>query len=135
MKVYRTESREELISMFSSSPDRAFSLEEIAQALFPEEGGRSTMYRQLSRLAEEGRIRKISDGRTRHFTYQYMTCGGKDEHLHLKCERCGRLIHLNHDVSNALRKQLANTADFALNENNTLLFGLCGQCRDGQKAK
>ena len=31
------ESREELISMFSSSPDRAFSLEEIAQALFPEE--------------------------------------------------------------------------------------------------
>jgi Fur family ferric uptake transcriptional regulator len=51
-------------------------------------------------------------------------------HLHMKCLDCGRLLHLDGALSEALAGRIRKEADFALCEEETVLFGRCAACLD-----
>ena len=60
--------------------------------------------------------------------------GHCDAHLHLKCVDCGRLIHLDEDVSDALQSDLLRAAGFTVDGRSTTIYGTCAACgrkRDG----
>ena len=66
--------------------------------------------------------------------YQAMDPGHCDAHLHLKCVDCGRLIHLDEDVSDALQSDLLRAAGFTVDGRSTTIYGTCAACgrkRDG----
>ncbi|MCQ2413784.1 MAG: transcriptional repressor [Clostridia bacterium] len=133
MATYHTGNREELLTFFALRPDTAFTIDELSRALGFDESGKSTLYRLLAKFVSEGTVRKISDGKTRHFTYQYNCCTVLAGHVHLKCEVCGKMIHLGSAESRSITATLIRTAGFRLNEQNSLLLGICDVCQKQQR--
>ena len=125
--TYNTEKRTELIKFLTASEGQAYTTEEICRAILPDGKGKSTVYRLISKLVDEGALRKIADAKTRHTTYQYVHSGHCAEHLHLKCKECGRLIHLSHDISERLEENIRSTAGFLL-DGGALIYGKCENC-------
>lgn len=133
MAEYATEQKKMLSDFLKSHAERAFSMEELIEALRDTYGagapGSSTVYRLMTRLVEEGSVKRFVKGHSRCFLYQ----GVRDEHcrshLHLKCTECGRLVHLDERVSETLLDTIRSNSDFSVNEEETVLFGACASCR------
>lgn len=125
--TYNTEKRSDITALLKASHDRAFTVDEIARAVCPDGSARSTVYRIVSKMVKEGTLRKIADEHSRHTTYQYLGEHGCGEHLHLKCKECGRLIHLDEEISHLFEERIMANEHFAIDE-GTLLFGRCEGC-------
>ena len=109
----------------------SYTIEEICGALTDEGHGKSTVYRLVSELVGEGKITRISDGRTRHCTYQYVGGEHCHTHLHLKCKGCGRLMHLDEEVSASFEKTVELLGGFHIDD-GAFLFGTCRDCTEVQ---
>ena len=129
--VYNTEKRSEITALMSRNPDRVFTIEEISLSVAPDGRGKSTVYRIISKMVNEGLVRRISDGKTRRVTYQYLGCAHCSEHLHLKCTSCGRLIHLDEQTSHILEMRIRTSRRFEI-DNGATLFGRCEACVGGE---
>ena len=125
--IYNTEKRAELLDFLKKGGGQPYTALDICSAILKDGHGKSTVYRLISKLVDEGVLRRISDGKTRHVTYQYIHSGNCAEHLHLKCKECGRLIHLDDVTSHILEKRILKTEGFALDE-GALLYGRCESC-------
>ena len=125
--TYNTEKRAEIIRLFKKCGGQAFSAEDIATAILNDGHGKSTVYRLISKLVDEGELRRISDGKTRRVTYQFIHTGHCSEHLHLKCKECGKLIHLDDEISHMLENRIMSAKGFALDD-GALLYGKCKSC-------
>lgn len=130
--TYNTEKRTAVISFLENNSSRAFTIDEIAEKLSPDGKGKSTYYRLISKLVEEGAIKRISDEKTRHTTYQYLGNTECGEHLHLKCKECGKLIHLDHRTSHAVEDKILEMGGFSIDE-GAILFGKCKGCKEGAR--
>ncbi len=128
--TYNTSARRDLLAFLEGHSDRAFTQEEICDEILVDGHGRSTVYRLVSKLVDAGCVRRISDEKTRRVTYQFIGDKTCSEHLHLKCKDCGRLIHLDSEISHALGDALKKSRGFVLDE-STLLFGRCKDCEEG----
>ena len=125
--TYNTENRLRIERLFKSVGARSLTADEITHLLSPDGSGRSSFYRIISKMVDEGKLRRIADEKTRRTTYQYLGDEHCAEHLHLKCNGCGRLIHLDHDVSEKLVTSLRSIGGFALDA-RSMLFGRCEKC-------
>ncbi len=126
---YKTGKKGEVIA-FLRERGGAYTIEQICDSVAEGGSGRSTVYRLVSELVASGEVRRISDGRTRHCTYQYVggeSCRG---HLHLKCKECGRLIHLDEGTTEILERMLLKCEGFSI-DISELLIGRCGECSVG----
>lgn len=130
--TYNTEKRTAVISFLENNSSRAFTIDEIAERLSPDGKGKSTYYRLISKLVEEGAIKRISDEKTRHTTYQHLGNTECGEHLHLKCKECGKLIHLDHRTSHAVEDKILEMGGFSIDE-GAILFGKCKGCKEGAR--
>ena len=128
--TYNTDRRGEIISLLSSESDKAFTTEEICKRIITE-GGKSTVYRIVSELVEDAVVKRISDGKTRHCSYQYVGSSECKSHLHLKCRDCGKLIHLDKGVSESFASALRESGGF-MREDGCILFGKCTRCDDSE---
>ena len=124
--TYNTEKRAELLGFLESNADTAFSIEEICARLTADGKGKSTLYRQMAKLVEEGYVSRIPTG-SRRFVYQYRDKHHCGEHLHLKCLDCGRLLHLNAEASASLGNDLLSKEGFSL-DSGCILYGKCRDC-------
>jgi Fur family ferric uptake transcriptional regulator len=95
--------------------------------------GQTTVYRHLEKLAASGMIRKyvLRDGKSA--CYQYIdhktNCR---EHFHLKCERCGTLIHVDCDFLDEVGRHLRCQHHFQINTLKTVFYGTCKKCLPGE---
>ncbi len=126
--TYNTVKRSELIKFLSENGGQAFSVDDICSRILVNGCGKSTVYRLISKLSAEGLVRRIFDGKTRSATYQYVNTGSCSEHFHLKCNDCGKIIHLDGVTSNILETRILKTEGFSL-EGGILLWGKCFECR------
>ena len=126
--TYNTEKRAEILEFFSRMGGQAISAEDICSAILTDGHGKSTVYRLISKLVDQGILRRISDAKTRHVTYQYVHSGCScSEHLHLKCKDCGKLIHLDEETSQRLGISILKNEGFTIDE-GALLYGICKKC-------
>ena len=125
---YKTGKRELIIKFLRINSARAFTLEEISDEIASDGKGKSTVYRIVSELVSNGSVRRLSDGKTRHCTYQYIGDAECASHLHLKCRDCGKLIHLCDEISNEFASALLSLDGFTL-EAGSMLFGKCANCK------
>ncbi len=126
---YTTGKRQKIIDFLTEKRENAYTLEEISAALTEDGKGKSTVYRLISELVGEGKITRISDGRTRRITYQYVGAESCHSHLHLKCKGCGKLVHLDEELSQKLGQALLSVGGFFLDE-GAFLFGTCKKCAE-----
>lgn len=134
--TYKTEGKTRLVAFFSQHPDTQYTADELHAALietYPEayqgkSSCKSSLYRQLSVLLEEGTVRKFRDDTQSAYVYQYVACGACSHHFHLKCLSCGKLEHLDCVISDQLLSHIQSDHDFIIDRGRSILYGLCAAC-------
>ena len=126
--VYKTSQREILLDFLRSHPDEEFSTEEITSALCGQSIGKSTVYRLISKLCGDGEILRTTGGGKKVF-YRYIDkTHACDEHFHLKCRDCGKIIHLDCELMEKLAEHIAGEHGFKLDPKSTVINGVCAEC-------
>ena len=135
MAEYNTEQKKLLLEFLEKNHDSAFTIEEITTELKSRGAsvGKSTVYRLMTRLVEEKRVkRQLADG-SRKAIYRITLDEHCHNHLHLQCTKCGRVLHLDEEVSDRLLDTVKMLKDFSVSEENTVLMGKCADCTLGGK--
>ena len=137
MAEYVTEQKKRLKRLLEENGDKAYTVEELVEklALRGEDGvlGKSTVYRLITKMVEDGHVKRFVRGNSRKFAYQIISGEYCDCHLHLKCTDCGKILHLDEGVSDELLYKVENASGFCVSEATTVLFGRCGSCRENME--
>ena len=127
MRSYDTKAKNALSDYLRTNAQKQFTAEQLAEAMSAT-AGKSTVYRLLTRLCEEGEIRRLPREGTRGSFYQAIPDDKCLGHLHMKCTECGLLVHLNEAESRRV-SAIALENDFTLDAKLTMLYGKCEACR------
>ena len=129
--AYQTHAQKELLDYLKTTPGQHHTAAEIKEHFAHREKpiGTATIYRQLDRFVEEGRIRKYILGPGDSACYAYMEDRQCSSHFHCKCEVCGRLIHMDCDELQEIQAHLLEHHGFACDAGKTVFYGICDQCR------
>ena len=83
---------------------------------------RSTVYRNLNVLAQEGQIHHVAMSDSDRFDRR------TDLHYHLLCERCGELCDAPIAYREDLDRQLADSTGYAIAHHRGTFVGVCPEC-------
>lgn len=129
---YNTKQKENILAFLKSSGDCHKNVREISDYLASNGTpvGTATIYRQLEKLMAEGLVRKFTVDDKTGACFQYTgRDGGCDEHYHLKCTKCGKLIHLSCDYLSGMSEHILKNHGFVVNSSRTVFYGICRECR------
>ena len=126
---YMTKQRKALLSFLSSHADEKLSARQLEEALCGEGISISAVYRNLSELEKEGKVRRVNNSGSREVYYQYTDGVHCKESLHLSCEKCGKTYHMNSECAKMLIENLAQSDEFAIDKASTVLYGVCRECQ------
>lgn len=90
----------------------------------------ATIYRTLDKLVQEGVVRKMVIGERGGACYQYVGGTECNEHFHLKCIKCGKLIHLSCEFLESMESHILNDHGFTVSSGKTVIYGTCASCAD-----
>ena len=86
--------------------------------------GLTTVYRNLDKLCEQGEVKKYrGDG-----GYCFGLADRCEHHFHLRCESCGRLLHIECEKVQQLSDHVSVHHGFRVYNSKTVLYGTCGDC-------
>ena len=113
---YATNSRRKILDFLKNNSDRTVTAADIDQYL--KRNGDAvnitTIYRYLDKLATDGTVMKYVAEAGGKAVYQYVELGQHcEEHLHLKCVKCGCIIHLDCGFMMRLQSTSKRTTDFS----------------------
>jgi Fur family transcriptional regulator, ferric uptake regulator len=86
---------------------------------------RSTVYRSLDRLANQGKI-SVSDIGAGSLVYE---CINNGLHHHLVCQQCHHIIEISNDEIARLFSAIEKESQFQIVTNHLILYGICPQCQ------
>lgn len=126
---YATKQQQAVLDCLQARSDEPLSAAEIAAALrlAGQPVGLATVYRQLEKLEEKGSIHKVNTEEGAYFQYCGRSSGARDCLL-LKCQKCGRILHLDCTHLQSLHDHLHQEHHFSVDFRRTLLTGLCARC-------
>ena len=132
--AYKTKQQDLLLSYLKEVQGQHFTADDVRYH-FEKKNisiGIATIYRQLEKLVAEGKIQKyfIDEHSAACFEYSGDNCRAEEAHFHLKCEKCGKLIHLECDDLEELGLHLKKEHGFSLNPFRTVFYGVCGDCAE-----
>jgi Fur family ferric uptake transcriptional regulator len=99
---------------------------------------KSTVYRFLASLENEGELRKYVVAEGNSACYQLMGESGCAEHYHMMCHECGGIVHFE---NRELRKIFGSLRDSASGEKlsidgpRTVFYGICPKCANSGEGK
>lgn len=131
---YKTKQREILIDYFKSVSGVHITAGDVCEH-FREQGieiGKSTIYRQIESLVDEGIISKYIVDVNSPACFEYVdeeSHSHEGECVHCKCEKCGRLIHLHCHEIEELMGHLLSEHRFRMDPKRTVFYGLCEDCQ------
>lgn len=132
MATYSTKQQKAVLDCLAACAERSMSALELVDALHArgETVGIATVYRQLERLERQGSIHKVvTDGGA---YYQYCTHGAAAGCCLLKCEGCGRIVHVDCGRLAPLYEHLGREHHFDIDPRRTMFYGLCRACREAR---
>ena len=128
-QTYMTGHKKQILDFLIAHRDRHYTVEEILSALpdGEEKPGKSTVYRQISALLSDGVIRRFEAADQDSFVYQYSAGVDCDHHFHLKCSRCGALLHMECPQLDNVRGHIRREHGFLIG-GNAVIYGICAKC-------
>lgn len=131
MKEYTTEQRKLLLAFLKEHCDQPFSIEEIALHLGDKSGiSISAIYRNIGKLAADGEVQRFTKENSRKFYYQYIGDHICSEHLHLMCNKCGQVFHMDNQLTESLLHFAFQNNAFEIDKKKTILYGFCNSCSE-----
>ena len=88
----------------------------------------STVYRALDRLVGAGKV-SVSNMGGSAATYERVR---EEMHHHLVCQKCSKIITLDHSEVQAFFARLEIVHQFKVLTNHLVLFGICDTCKVGE---
>lgn len=89
----------------------------------------ATVYRNLDKLTDRKILIKFkavnSDNYLYHTAKSDCNC---HRHLHIRCRKCGKIVHLDNNLMNEMIARLNEQYHFVLECENSSLCGLCEEC-------
>ena len=136
---YKTKQQALILTYLKSIQGVHFTAEDVRQH-FENKGvaiGIATIYRQLEKFVADGILQKyfIDEHSACCFEYSGENCNLDEAHFHLKCEKCGRLIHLECQDLEDLTQHLKTEHGFTINPYRTVLYGVCDECAKSTEEK
>ena len=111
---YNTKQRDEIVEFFSRHRGSCFTAKDIITS-GEVTVGEATVYRTLTKLANQGVLKRFT--------------GDGSGHFHLKCDRCQRLIHMDCGFMKEMQQHIEQNHGFAVDVGRTVIYGLCSDCR------
>ena len=72
---------------------------------------KATLYRTLEQMLDNHELIKYNiDGSPA--CYQYVECSKNPDHIHFKCEMCGKIIHIDNPEISSLDNELGYNKNF-----------------------
>lgn len=131
--TYNTRQKKIIEIFLKENSGEQYTCDEISEKL-KNEGtpvGKTTVYRYIEKLTAEGKVRKITGGLSKSAHYQYidekMNC---NSHMHLKCLKCGKFIHLSCDFLDGITEHVYKQHCFRIDNSKTVIYGLCDKCSE-----
>ena len=132
---YNTRRKRDMLAFLTGNPMKHYTLDELTSAMHEGgiDAGKTTVYRFMETLAAQGKVRKYQNENGSY--YQYIEndadCAA---HLHLMCQDCGRLYHVECSLVNELIAHVRRDHAFTLDARRTVLVGICGGCAADREA-
>ncbi len=128
---YTTASRKKILEYLKENHNRTLTAAEIDSYL-KESGNEvniTTIYRYLDKLEKEDTVMKYVAEKGSQAVYQYIEQGHQCEnHLHLKCTKCGTILHLECDFMHEIAEHIQKEHGFVLQCKNSIVYGICREC-------
>ena len=129
--MYNTKQKQILINYFIRNANKHYSINEITDAVSGDKIGKSTVYRLIDKMTKEGTVRRFNGNDGKSVLYQYTGNNHEcDKHFHLKCTKCGILIHLECEYMNSFNKHIEADHKFEIDNSKTLIYGICSNCNE-----
>ena len=136
---YKTRQQDLLLSFLKQTAGTHFTAEDVRRHFEKRETplGSATIYRQLEKLVSDGRLVKyfIDEKSAACFEYTGEDSAKESAHFHIKCEKCGTLIHLDCEELDKLTTHLKSEHGITLNPLRTVFYGVCKSCAENENAK
>lgn len=132
---YKTKQRDLILEVLESHGSGHLTVDDVTALLAEKETvvGKSTVYRYLEKLAEEGVVKKYTVDGERSVCYQYLVSHEScSNHYHMKCEKCGKLIHMECETVDKLTEHIFTHHNFRLNGAKCVFYGICDKCYEGE---
>ncbi len=129
MPKYMTKQRKLLTEYLSRHTDESLSANRIAEALC-DKISKSAVYRNLSDMEAEGKLRRVAADGSREVIYQYVDEEKCHDCLHLSCKKCGKTYHMNCTVAENIIKDISDSEFFDIDKEKTVLYGICKDCKE-----
>lgn len=128
---YDTKGKKEITLFLEKNKEKGVTVQEIKQHM--EEIGSnmnlSTIYRTLDKLQEKGFVVKHAGGQGKKATFQVVKHGDTcRNHLHIQCNHCGRVVHLDCSFMEEMQKHIKRYHGFYVDCSASTLHGVCGEC-------
>ncbi len=133
MATYTTKQRKVILDFLKSRSHQIFSAQQIIAALSDEKISNSAVYRNLADLEASGEVKKVSKSGNRTSMYQYFDSDACRNQIHLFCDECENSYHMNISNVQLLGQELLNNDQFQLNQGNTVIHGICKDCKHKPK--
>ena len=133
MAHYQTAQKKKLTDFMMKHQEKSFSVEELCaemerEYINEEIPGKSTVYRLIQQMVEEGTVKRMMKEHSRKFVYQIAGGAHCSSHLHMKCMDCGRILHMDDDETLKIMAEVMMKNNFKVDERQTMLIGKCGDC-------
>jgi len=129
---YKTRQREVILEFLKEQGDKHVTIDEVLSHL-REKGisiGRTTIYRYMEKLTESGTLRKYFLEEGLGACYQFVGEHSKcNSHFHLKCVKCGVLLHVECNYLAGADKHILEEHGFEVDNTKTVFYGWCEKCK------
>lgn len=128
---YNTKQREAVLAYLEEQAGEYVTAAQIMD-YFQKNGemaGRTTIYRQLEKLVQEGKAQKYTFDGVSGARFRYADQPKDRQDLcRLKCEGCGEIIDLHCDEIDHFSRHIFEAHAFQVNDRKTVLYGTCKTC-------
>ncbi len=134
IKEYKTKQRDILLDYVLSTNGSHFTVDNVRNYCIQKNLpiGTATIYRYLEKMVNEHMLTKYFIDEHSAACFEYV--GGSEkkysqDHFHLKCEVCGKLIHLECEELKHLKEHISQEHDFEINSFRSVFYGICSNCK------
>lgn len=132
---YITKQHQAILRCLEQRPGEALTAADLAEELRRAGSpvGLATIYRRLEKLEQAGRIHKVTTEEGAF--YQYCPHPSESHSCFLlRCEDCGRIVHLDCSHLQGLYDHLETEHHFRIDPRRTVLTGRCAACAGKEAA-
>ena len=124
-ECYNTKQKDKILNAIKHQK-KDFTIKDIYNKV-KNEVGLTTIYRLVDKLVEDGRLsRNIGKNNTTY--YQYLEECNNENHFFLKCEHCGKMVHIDCECIEKMTSHILEKHKFTTNKEHIIINGICNKC-------